>query len=252
MPAVGPTAEPMHARVLFLTHEPPLPLVSGARLRSFHLMRELARAGHKISLFAIVANDEPDSDDRQQLEDMCEHVELWPFRVSKLARLSQLAVDYTLRRPFQRRYFYRRDAAQSLERLVEQRRFDAFVVGQLYMEAYLPRSVSALTIFDSHNVEARRVATMTHMDGPRAWMARRQLQPVTAHEGAVIERVARTWAVSATEREYFERFAPNRVDLVPNGVDCEALPFRPSPASARRCCSSDGWTTDRTSTERAT
>src|ERR1035437_4330236 len=34
------------ARLLFLTHEPPLPLVSGARLRSYHLMRELARRGH--------------------------------------------------------------------------------------------------------------------------------------------------------------------------------------------------------------
>lgn len=229
--AVGTTAEPMHARVLFLTHEPPLPLVSGARLRSFYLMRELARAGHKISLFAIVANDGPDSGDRQQLEDMCEHVELWPFRVSKAARLSRLAVDYTLRRPFERRYFYRRDAAQSLERLVEQGRFDAFIVGQLYMEAYLPHAVSAHTIFDSHNVEARRIATMTQMDGPRAWMARRQLQPVTAHEGAVVQRVARTWAVSAVEHEYFERFAPDRVDLVPNGVDCAALPFRASPAS---------------------
>jgi glycosyltransferase involved in cell wall biosynthesis len=221
----------MLARVLFLTHEPPLPLVSGARLRSYHLMCELARRGHSISLFALVSDEPMPASAQQQLADMCERVELRPFQPSRLRRRAQLAADYALRRPFERRYFYSAPAADALDGLLDEMRPDAIVVGQLYMEPYLPRSVDAVTIFDSHNVEACRVASMTRTGGLRAVMARSQVHPVAEHEAAVVARLGRTWAVSEKECEHFERLAPGRVDLVPNGVDCAGLSMRPSPAS---------------------
>jgi glycosyltransferase involved in cell wall biosynthesis len=223
----------MPAHVLFLTHEPPLPLISGARLRSYHLMRELARRGHPVSLFALTSAEPMPAAARQQLAELCERVELQPFEPSKLRRRAQLVGDYALRRAFERRYFYSRPAADALEGLLDELHPDAIVVGQLYMEPYLPRrrALDALTIFDSHNVEARRVATMTHAGGLRAVMARSQMRPVAEHESTVVNRLGRTWAVSEEERRHFEPLAPGRVDLVPNGVDCAGLPMRPSPAA---------------------
>ncbi|MDO8209841.1 glycosyltransferase family 4 protein [Conexibacter sp. CPCC 206217] len=216
----------MATRVLFLTHEPPLPLVSGARIRSYHLMRELARHGCAVSLFALMPDGTPPAEARAQLDALCERVELRPFAPSVLARRARLLADYALGRPFERRYFYDRDAARALDALLGELRPDVIVVGQLYMEAYLPPSLEAATIFDSHNVEARRVATMTRAGGLRAAMARRQVRPVAAHEAEAVGRMGRTWAVSEEEQEHFEPLAPGRVDLVPNGVDCELLPLR--------------------------
>lgn len=216
----------MAPRVLFLTHEPPLPLVSGARMRSFHLMRELARRGNAVSLFALVPDDAPSPADEAALADLCERVELRPFEPSPLARRARLALDYALGRPFERSYFYDAAAARAAASLIDELRPDAIVVGQLYMEPYLPGDTGAATVLDSHNVESRRVATMVRAGGARAAMARRQLRPVTRHEAAVVARLGRTWAVSDEEREHFDQLAPGRVDLVPNGIDSVGLTMR--------------------------
>lgn len=220
----------MRARLLFLTHEPPLPLASGARLRSYHLMRELDRRGHPVSLFALASDGPVPAAARQQLVELCEHVQLWPFAPGGLRRRAQLAADYAFRRAFERHYFYSRAAADAAARMVDELRPDAIIVGQLYMEPYLPRFSEAITILDSHNAEARRVATMAQAAGLRGLVARRQAGPVGEHEAAVVARVGRTWAVSHEEYEYFEPLAPGRVDVVPNGVDCAALPARSRPA----------------------
>lgn len=222
----------MPARVLFLTHEPPLPLVSGARIRSYHLMRELARRGHAVSLFALVPDERLPDSARSALGELCERVVLEPLRPSPLRRRARLAADFALGRPFQRGYFHSRAAAAALARLVGELTPDAIVVGQLYMEPYLDGLPHGATIFDSHNVEARRVATMVRAGGLRAVMARRQQRPVARHEAAVLARMSRTWACSREERDHFERLAPGRVDLVPNGVDCEAIALRTTAPTA--------------------
>jgi glycosyltransferase involved in cell wall biosynthesis len=220
--------------VLFLTHEPPLPLVSGARLRSYHLMRELARRGHPVSLFALVPDEPVSASAREQLTDLCQRVELCSFRPSTLGRRGRLLIDYALSRPFERRYFYSAEAAGALSRLLGDLQPEVIVVGQLYMEPYLPPSVDAVTIFDSHNVESRRVASMTRAGGLRSFMARRQLRPVADYEATVVGRLDRTWAVSGEEEEHFEHLAPGRVDLIPNGVDCSALALRAGSGSANQ------------------
>lgn len=220
----------MRAHLLFLTHEPPLPLTSGARLRSYHLMRELDRRGHTVSLFALASDGPVPAVAHQQLVELCERVQLWPFEPRGLRRRARLAADYAFRRAFERRYFYDRPAANAAARLVDELRPDAIIVGQLYMEPYLPRFTEAITILDSHNAEARRIATMAQAAGLRGLVARRQARPVAEHEAAVVARLRRTWAVSDEEREYFEPLAPGRVDVVPNGVDCAALPARSHPA----------------------
>lgn len=220
----------MPARLLFLTHEPPLPTVSGARLRSYHLMRELAELGHEVSVFALASDGPVSEEHRRALGELGGQVQLAEFVPSPRRRQVALAVDAVTRRPFQRHYFHSPHAGLILERMLDELRPDVVVVGQLYMEPYLPERVSAATVLDSHNVELRRVTTMTRAGGARGLAARTQLRPVAVHEAAVVRRVGRTWAVSAQERDHFERLAPGRVDLVPNGVDCAGTPLRAAPA----------------------
>lgn len=218
----------MPARILFLTHEPPLPLVSGARIRSYHLMRELARHGHAVSLVALDAEASNNGEGRKALDTLCEHVAIIPFRPSRGVRRARLAADFALARPFQQRYFFSREGLRAVERVAAASRPDIVVVGQLYTERYARAAAGVPVIFDSHNVEERRVATMEQAGGLRGTMARRQRGPVRRYEAEVVRAATRVWAVSEEERQHFDAIAPGNVDLIANGVDCSAIPFRPS------------------------
>jgi glycosyltransferase involved in cell wall biosynthesis len=208
---------------LFLTHEPPLPLVSGTRLRTFHLMRELAVRDWEVSLFGVTAEAELPAEARAELERLFADVTVVPLAAGQGRRSLQVALDSAARRPFQRRYFHDRRAARVFARRIEGQSFDAIVAGQLYTLPFADRLPRETTVLDSHNVEARRVRTMARAGGLRGLLARAQTGPVERYERQVVARLARTWAVSRQEQEHFESVAPGRVDLVPNGVDCAAL-----------------------------
>ena len=65
--------------VLFLTHTAPVPPVSGDRVRTLHLMRQLAARDWKVSLFSLVIGTALSDTERRVLEELCEDVVLQPF-----------------------------------------------------------------------------------------------------------------------------------------------------------------------------
>jgi glycosyltransferase involved in cell wall biosynthesis len=54
-------------------------------------------------------------------------------------------------------------------------------------------------------------------------VAKAQLGAVRRYEHDAVKSVARTLAVSRDDAAFFETLAPNRVDVVPNGVDTKAI-----------------------------
>ena len=213
----------------FLTHTPPLPAVSGERIRSWNLLAQLAGRGWGVSLFSLVHEEGAlTARDEEQLTATCEDVVLAPFTVGPARRRGTLVADMLLRRAFQERYFLSTDAVENCHRWISRGEFDVVVIGQLYMFGYVPTSHLARAVLDTHNSELWRVETMARTLGwsARGLAARAQRRPVARFEQRVAAQVARVTAVSDDERAYFERLAPGRVDLVPNGVDCKALRAR--------------------------
>ncbi len=216
-------------RVAFLTHTPPLPLVSGERIRNWNLMRELATRGWEVSLFSLLHTEKPPSvADRTELEEVCEEVVLEPFEVSSLVHKARIARDLLLGRAFQSSFFYSRDCANACRRWLTEREFDVVVIETHYMLPYTPSELFARAVFDSHNSEIRRVSTMASSLGfsARGLIARFQRGAVIRFERRAVARAARTLAVSEKELVVLEPFAPGHIDLVPNGVDCEHLKAR--------------------------
>lgn len=228
---------PSPLRVAFLTHTPPLPLISGERIRNWSLVRELARRGWAVSLFSLLhADTAPSPAERVLLEETCTEVVLAPFRASALGRGARVVGDLVRRRAFQSNFFLSRRAATICERWLDARAFDVVVIGQLYMAPYVSEGAFHHAVLDSHNSEARRVATMTAAFGgsPRGIVAGLQEAAVARFEQEVVARVARVTAVSEEERAHFEELAPGRTDLVPNGVDSTLLhPRATLPAAPR-------------------
>jgi polysaccharide biosynthesis protein PslH len=218
----------MKGRVLMLMHTTPLPLVSGERVRNFHLLRELARRDWTVSLFALRHGPAPTPEDEVTLAGLCKRVVLEDLDASSLVRYRRLATSVLTRTAFHRRFFYSAEAARRLSAWLDEEPFDAVVAESLYMYPYLPAAVRPRVVLDTLNAEVSRVRAMASVLGrsPRGLAARLQLEPVARFEAEASRSVARVIAVSEEERRYFEELAPGKVDVVPNGVDCEAIAAR--------------------------
>ncbi len=97
-------------RLLYLLHAPPLPAVSGERLRALQHLRALDRHGWHTTLFAVGSGRTPTHEELEELHTLCEAVEIAPFDVDAPVRFARLARDVALRRPFQSGYFVSRTA----------------------------------------------------------------------------------------------------------------------------------------------
>lgn len=211
-------------RVLFMTHTAPVPPVSGERLRAFNLMRELGRRDWDVSLFSI-EHGALAADDLEELHSIAPGGVLLERQPRPTWRLARSRLDVLRGRAFQRTFFLNRGARRSFHRWLQGREFDVVVVGLSYMLTYLPPELARRTVLDSQNAEYHRLRSMASAEllGIRALGARSQLKAVERFERDATQMVARTTAVSQHEVEYFERFTPGRVDLVPNGVDTRSL-----------------------------
>jgi glycosyltransferase involved in cell wall biosynthesis len=220
--------------VLFLTHTPPLPLVSGERIRNFNLLRELARRDWEVSLFAVDAVGGMSDADRSALEEICVEVVVEPLRTTRRERLARMAGSVLRSRSFHERFFYDEDAHRTLLSLLARNAYDLVVVEGLYMDPYVPRDVRRRALLDAHNVELHRVEAMARSVGltPRGIAARMQRRPLRAYEREVVSSVAAVTCVSEIEAAHFRTLTAHEVHVVPNGVDCDALRPRESLPSA--------------------
>jgi glycosyltransferase involved in cell wall biosynthesis len=220
-------------RVLFLTHTVPFPLISGERIRSFHLLRELSRRGWSPSLFALSPTGAA-VDAQRALEEICEQVWIEPLPGGVGPRQARIVRDVALGRALHRDYFLEPAIASRAKKIIEDGRFDIVVFGTLYMWPYVPVPARTRAVFDSHNVEARRIEGMSSARGLdlRGITARLQRGPVQRYERQVAGQVRRVLAVSEEEKAYFDGVAPGRTDLVANGVDTALLQSRTELPSA--------------------
>jgi glycosyltransferase involved in cell wall biosynthesis len=213
--------------VAFLTHTPPLPAVSGERIRNWHLIRELSERGWRVSLFGLAhEGSAPAPEDVDRLRAVCDDVVLFPFPRRRQSRKVMLAL--ALRRAVHGHMFASPESIAAGRTWLEQRRPDVVVVETHYMAPYVTEQLASRVLFDTHNSETRRIESMARRGGlsPRGIAARWQVRPVRRFEAEAAARAARIAVVSDEERSFFEELAPGRVDVVPNGVDCRQISAR--------------------------
>jgi len=214
----------MKPLALILTHSPPRPAISGDRIRTFHLMRELRERGWHVSLFSLVAPDEPVGLDAV-LAVASDDWRLVPRRVSQVRRVANLGAGLLRRRAFQWHWFWSRDAADACHAWLDASPAGVLFVEQLYMFPYVPAALRGRIVLDTQNLEVARIRAMAAAGSSpaRRAMARLQSGPVERFEAGAVQSVARVLAVSPDEQSAFEELAPGRVRLVPNGVDTRGI-----------------------------
>ena len=215
----------MSGSVLFLVHAPPLPVVTGSRVRSLALIRQLAARGWDVSLFALDTGVRAEPADVAELRALCREVRIVRPHAPRALQLARMGTDLLRGRPFQHGMFRATAAVRAAHEWVDAGGFDAIVAGSLYMLPYVPAGAHGRMLFDTHNVETERVATMAAAlwPRPRGIVARLQQRPVRRYEERAAQRAGAVLAVSEHDAAWFERCAPGRVRLVANGVDCASI-----------------------------
>jgi sugar transferase (PEP-CTERM/EpsH1 system associated) len=217
-----------------------LPLDKGGKLRTWHLMRHLARR-HEISYLSF-RNVSDSPDDIRGMREVAAHVLTVPRSEARkgTARFYLEAGRYLAdRRPYAVAKYRSLEYRHALERLLKEQTFDAIVCDFLVPIVNLPDALPCPAILFTHNVEAeiwRRHAETAHNPIARFFLGQ-QWRRMLRFERAALGRFDLVLAVSDADGQTFERLYPGTlnvpVHVVQTGVDTTFFAPRPATQAKR-------------------
>lgn len=206
--------------LLFLCHRIPYPPNKGDKIRSFNILRHLARH-HVVHLGAFV--DDPD--DWQHvpaLQELCGSVELvaLPRRQALLRSASGFLSGEPLGLPYYRNRQLQRWCAS---RLSGARAVDGVFVFSSTMAQYALEARAMPRVLDLCDVDSDKWRQYAQRRSwPMSWVYRREARLLEACERDYANRFDAVLLVSEAEAELFRKIAPaaaSRIGALRNGVD---------------------------------
>ncbi|MCQ9377364.1 TIGR03087 family PEP-CTERM/XrtA system glycosyltransferase [Methyloversatilis sp. XJ19-49] len=216
--------------LLFLAHRLPFPPNKGDKIRSYHLLKHLARR-YEIHAGTFV-DDEADLPHVTTLATTCAqlHTEQIHPRTRKLASLRALATGESLSVAY-----YRSAAMQRwVDDTIARHDIRKVVVFCSTMAQYLDGHPQLRRIVDLVDVDSEKWSEYAARHRwPMSWLYRREARTLLQYETRVVDASNMSLLVTPAEVALFESLAPalrGRVTAVPNGVDVDF--FHPSQVGA--------------------
>ena len=216
--------------LLFLAHRLPFPPNKGDKIRSYHLLKHLARR-YEIHAGTFV-DDAADLPHVTTLATSCAqlHTEQIDPRSRKPASLRALATGESLSVAY-----YRSSAMQRwVDDTIARHDIRKVVVFCSTMAQYLDRHPQLRRIVDLVDVDSEKWSEYAARHRwPMSWLYRREARTLLQYETRVVDASDMSLLVTPAEVALFESLAPamkGRVTAVPNGVDVDF--FNPSQAGA--------------------
>lgn len=213
-------------RILFLTSQLPLPLNTGGHIRSWHVLRGLAR---RFQVQLVTATS--------QITDyypLLQEIGVSPTTIAPPNRTwytegIRVLRAFRARQPYA---FYRRHMYRGMTRAIKNA-VAAFQPDWIHLDhldpfAYhslFPNVPYSLDLHNSYSTIARRLAQQSR--GIRSWYLHREAGLLRKAEEGAVSAARRVFAVSNDEAMEFRRYSNAEVELIPNGVDTKlysALP----------------------------
>jgi glycosyltransferase involved in cell wall biosynthesis len=226
-------------RLLFLCQTLPYPPDGGVWIRTYHVLRLLARTFDVTALCferATAAAVPPDAHGQSSGDALSRfaNVEVFPLpqRHSRVRYIWDHLRSVMLRRVYTEFVYESRSFQRRLTELLRNTRFDIVHADSLSdLVRYLPICQGIPIVCVHHNVESELLRRRAGVEASR--LRRAYLR----YQARLLGQVERTWcprialnvAVSTADRDALSRIAPgSRVVVVPNGVDVDE--FRPAAA----------------------
>ncbi len=213
----------------------PWPLNTGAKLRVYHVVRALARAGHEITLVAL-DEEQVQLEELRNLKACCQRLEVVPIEQRTRARAA-LRTLFSLK-PYRLMKFESPEFRRWVAKILCEP-YDVLWVHFMETLAYttqIKQQPRPLVVLDQHNADERFWATFAK-EGP-PWVrffALQNLWKLRRFQRSALRWVDVILSVSRQDAEFTRRNLPNpsiEVWVVPNGVDIEKL--RPTSEEQRR------------------
>lgn len=228
-------------KILWLNAGLLLPLDKGGKLRTWHLMRHLARR-HAITYLSFADPDE-NSVHLDGMRQVAEHV-VTVLRSDPAKGSVQFYADvarYVLHPvPYAVAKYHSREYANHLRALLQEEIFDLVVADFLPPVVNMPDRLPCPSVLFTHNVEAE--IWRRHFETARQPLKRAllhgQWSRMLAFEHKALDHFDLVLTVSEKDRETFQKLYPSpdrRYYVVPTGVDTEYFsPGLPGPETQHR------------------
>jgi sugar transferase (PEP-CTERM/EpsH1 system associated) len=213
-------------RILWLNAGLLLPLDKGGKLRTWHLMRHLAR-DHQITYLSF-ADPETTAADRGGMRQVCEDLHVVP-RTDPPKGTAAFYMDAARRTfdplPYAVGKYRSRTYRRRIDQLLADGRFDLVVCDFLVPAVNMPAALPCPAVLFTHNVEAEiwRRHYERQRDPIRRVLFRQQWRRMLRFESATLRRFDLVLAVSDADRDTLQRLYPRDlrapVFTVATGVD---------------------------------
>lgn len=222
-------------RILWVKAGGLLPPDTGGKIRSYNILRELAKRQHAITVFTFYAAEE-----RERNADLAKQFERaicipMPMPKKRGAREFAAYVGRAMSlEPYGIAKFSRLYIRNALLQVLREGAYDVLVCDFLAAAGVVPWDWPCAKVLFSHNVEA--AIWKRHFDTARGllWKALswREWKTVERAERRYMTRADYVLTVSESDRQSFLRFIPpERILAVPTGVDSDY--FKPAPGVGR-------------------
>jgi glycosyltransferase involved in cell wall biosynthesis len=213
-------------RVLVLTAKAIWPLLGGAEIRNFSLLKETSKH-HEVYLLSFLL-DGHGRDHFRDLEPYCRKVVGIDLVRPRWRRAATAAASLVGSRPFIIAEYHRSEMARAVERMVRDERIDVIHAHFLHVGQYAAQKGRAAFVYDAHNLEHvlwQRFGRV-HRDPALRAFVRTQIPRFIRWQQKVAGMSERVVTLSDADRDEFLRIAPAaEVTTVPNGADVDF--FRP-------------------------
>jgi glycosyltransferase involved in cell wall biosynthesis len=209
-------------RVLFITEFLPWPLNTGGRIRTYHILRQVALR-HEVTL---VTQQPPGGlEGEEQIRALVSRLYTVPLKPRSLIRKTLAAAAFLASaRPYVAVYsHYRKALARLISRLTSRESFDIVHLDHLDAAVYLQNCFPKAAVYlDEHNYETSLLRSTRDKTSKSLlrWYLGSQLQKLERFERETLRAVDAVSVVSARDGLMVAAVAPYTYqEVIPNGVD---------------------------------
>ena len=207
-----------------------VPPDTGGKIRSYNIVRELARR-HSVTFFSFYAAH--DNDQHPGLKNIFDRVVCVPLRLPAPKSPAEL-VDYGTRvfssQPYNITKYCRPEVRRELQALLERETYDVILVDFMVAAGAIPWDWPTPKVLFTHNVEATIWRRHYEVAANPAWKAISWLEwkRMEAAERRYLRLADHVLTVSGTDRDAFTPFIdPKQISVINTGVDVDY--FQPMP-----------------------
>jgi len=207
-----------------------VPPDTGGKIRSYNILRELARK-HSVTFFSFYGAH--DNDAHADLKNIFDRSICLPLRLPPPKSPSEL-LDYGVRvfssQPYNITKYCRPEVRRQLLSLLKQETYDVILCDFMVAAGVVPWDSSTPKVLFTHNVEATIWRRHYQVAANPLWKAISWLEwkRMEAAERRYLRLADRVLTVSETDRDAFEPFVEaEKLTVIPTGVDVDY--FQPMP-----------------------